>query len=424
MIELDQWQKDILSTEGNVVVRAGRQVGKSTIISIKASEFAVKSPDKTILVIASVERQAGLLFEKILNYLLDNYRSKIKIGKDRPTKHIINLKNGSRIICVPTGISGTGIRGYTIDLLICEECAYIPKEVFTAVTPMLAVTKGVLWALSTPKGREGFFYECFNDDSYTKFHISSEECGRIPKDFLEREKKRMTNLQYSQEYLAVFLDEIKQFFPTELIKKCMTLSRGGLNHHSFPASGDLYLGVDCARLGEDQSVLLSVKKINDNKIKIIDMEIMEKTLTTETAKRILIADKRYNYEKIYIDDGGVGAGIFDQLLYEDQTRHKVIAINNASKSLNKSDSQRRRLLKEDLYDNLLKLMERGEIDLWDDDELYLSLTSVQYEYNDKNQIKIYGNYTHITESLARSVWCMTGKHLNLWCGYTGHGIEG
>src|SRR3990167_7681106 len=143
MIELDLWQKEILETSGNVVVRAGRQVGKSTIISIKASEFAINSPNKTILVIASVERQAGLLFEKILNYILDNYRSKVMAGAKRPTKHIINLKNGSRIICVPTGISGTGIRGYTIDLLICEECAYIPKEVFTAVTPMLAVTKGV-----------------------------------------------------------------------------------------------------------------------------------------------------------------------------------------------------------------------------------------------------------------------------------------
>ena len=67
-------------------------------------------------------------------------------------------------------------------------------------------------------------------------------------------------------------------------------------------------------------------------------------------------------------------------------------------------------------------MERGEIDLWDDDELFLSLKSVQYEYNDKNQIKIYGNYTHITEALIRAVWCMTGKHIKLWCGYTGHGI--
>src|SRR3990167_4156360 len=99
IMELDDWQKEILQTEGNICLRSGRQVGKSTIISIKAAEYAVKNREKTILIIASVERQASLLFEKTLGYIFDNYKEFLAKGKDKPTKHIIKLKNGSTIYC-------------------------------------------------------------------------------------------------------------------------------------------------------------------------------------------------------------------------------------------------------------------------------------------------------------------------------------
>ena len=110
-IELDPWQKEVLETSGNIVLRSGRQVGKSTIIAIKAAEYAIKHPKKNILIISAVERQAQLLFEKVLGYLSDHYKRQILGGRDRPTKHLINLKNKSKIYSLTTGMSGSGIRG-------------------------------------------------------------------------------------------------------------------------------------------------------------------------------------------------------------------------------------------------------------------------------------------------------------------------
>ena|SRR3990167_1979609 len=423
-LTLDDWQKDYIAEDGNCFLLCGRQSGKTTAMSIKIAEKAVNEKKACdYLVVAFTERQAYALFFKTLTYLKARYPNMIKRGVDKPTMHEINLTNGVCIMCYACGQSGTGLRTYTLKRLFIDEGAPMNREIFTSISPMLSVAGGSMDIASTPRGKVGYFYECSKRDDFKKFYISAEDCPRHNKEFLESERKSMTKLAYAQEYLAHFLDDLRQFFPTELIKKCMTISRGFSDNTRttlFP-SGDLYLGVDCARLGEDQSVLLSVHKKKD-RIEMIDMEILEKTLTTETAKRILIADQKYKYNKIYIDDGGVGAGIFDQLLYNDQTRGKVIAINNASKSLTKDDKKKRRLLKEDLYDNLLKLMEQGKVDLWDDDDLFLSLKSVQYEYNEQNQLKIYGNYTHITESLCRAVWCMTGKHLNLWVGWTNHGV--
>ena len=410
-IKLDPWQQEVMDTDGDICLRSGRQVGKSTVISIKAALYALQNKKCSVLVIASVERQAQLLFEKTLAYIHDNYKKDIKLGKDRPTKHIINLKNGSIIRCLPTGLSGYGIRGYTVDLLIADEAAFIPEDVWTAVTPMLAVTRGIKILLSTPFGKGGYFYECFKDENYTSFHVSSEDCPRKDDKFLDRERKRMTKLQYAQEYLGEFVDELRQFFPTDLIKKVMVLKRHtALNVNSF---GDNFLGVDVARMGADESVLASVTRLNREKLKQFDMEITEKTLLTETIRRIKNADKKYKYKKIFIDDGGMGVGVFDPLLEDEQTRRKVVAINNAARSLDRDEVKWKKLMKEDLYNNLLRLMESECIQLLDDPEIMLSLKSVQYEY-DNGRLKIFGNYTHITEALIRAAWCMKDKTLNIW----------
>ena len=407
MLQLDNWQQQVMNTNGNIVLRSGRQVGKSTVISLKAGEYAIKNPKKTILVIASVERQARLLFDKILNFLYENHKKLIKRGKDRPTKHKIVLTNGSVIHCLPTGLDGYGIRGYTIDLLIADEAAFIPEEVWTAVTPMLAVTRGNIILLSTPCGREGYFYRAFQDDNFSTFHVSSEECPRKDEHFLAQEKKRMTKLQYAQEYLGEFIDELKQFFPTDLIKQCMVLQRKGT------VPGDYYMGVDVAGFGEDESTY-EVLKLKNNKLFHVESKVTKKTYLKEVANMILDLEKLYGLRKIYIDDGGMGVGVFEQLLLEESTRRKTVAINNSRRSLDRDDKHKARLMKEDLYNNLLRLMEREEIQLLDDPEIMLSLRSVQCELMDNGKMKIHGNYTHIAEGLIRAAWCVKDKGLNIW----------
>ncbi len=425
-LQLDDWQRRVLDTKGNIVLCSGRQVGKSTVISIDAGEYAVKNPNKTIMVISAVERQALLLFEKILSHIHDNHRQSIKTGKNKPTKHTLRLKNGSIIHCLPTGLSGYGIRGYTIDRLYADEAAFIPEEVWAAVSPMLATTHGDIVLLSTPHGREGYFFRCFSDDSFTSFHVSSEECERIPKEFLKKEEERMSKLQYAQEYLGQFLDDLRQFFPDETIKKCMMLSRsnaGSLLSISIN-SRDYFLGVDVARMGADETTYQIVERMEDGSLEHRDNIIKTKELTTMTSRFIIRLDTQYKFKKIFIDDGGLGAGVFDQCLEDPQTRGKVVAINNLRKAIEHNpwgSTRKRKLMKEELYDNLLRLMEQGKIKLLDDPEIYQSLKSVQYEYGRDNvgesRIRIYGNYTHITEGLIRAAWCVKDKVLKLWVDY-------
>ena len=432
LMELDAWQKDVLKwsrekdpIKRNLLICSPRQMGKSTIISEDAGEYALNNPKKVIMVIASVERQALLLFEKILSYIYLKDRKQIKTGKDRPTKHKLSLKNGSIIHCLPTGDSGFGIRGYTIDRLYADEAAFIPEEVWAAVTPMLATTGGSIILLSTPFGTDNYFYRMSTNEKFKFIHVDPEEviAGR-PKDqgkrmieFRKDEKERMTKLQYQQEHMGFFVGGIQKFFPDDLIDQICTLplpSKEVGSFAPFQSGGDNFQGIDIARMGGDETVLVSVQRKDRKSLKQIDIEIPEGAMLTATARMIIHRDKLINHKKIYIDDGGLGVGVYDILLDDKQTKRKVISINNASRSLEERDGRPRRkpLLKEDLYNNLKNLMENGKIKLYDDPRIRQSLRSIQYE-NTEGYLKIYGNYSHITEALIRAAWCMKDKSLNI-----------
>ena len=419
---LDKWQEEILSHEGNIALRSGRQVGKSTCISIKAAEYALKNPKKVVLIISSVERQAYFLFEKTLGYLIDNYKTEIRQGKDRPTKSQLRLRNGSKILSLPTGIDGHGIRGLTIDLLIADEAAFIPYMVWQAVTPMLATTKGNLILLSTPFGKgtkdePNYFYERYNDPAFRTWHISSEDCPRVDKAFLAREEQRMTNMQYAQEYLGEFVDELMQFFPTHLIERAM------IYEHRNPKTKDRFLGVDVARMGGDETAFASVEQ-HMGVMYMFSLDVYTQTYITDTIRMIKYLDEKFKYRRIYIDTGGLGVGVYDSLREDEQTKRKVREINNAkrltdyetSKAIPKITFEERKapLMKEAIYSNLLKLLETDKIKLLQSPELLLSLKSIQYEYTEDGRIRIFGNYSHIAEALVRAAWGIKDKSLNIW----------
>ena len=417
-MKLDKWQQEVLDIKTNMCICAGRQVGKSTIISQKAGEAGIKKK-KSIMIIASTERQALLLFEKVLSYIHLNHRKQIKTGKDRPTKHELKLKNGTIIRCLPTGDSGYGIRGYTIDELYADEAAFIPEEVWAAVTPMLATTGGTINLLSTPFGINNYFHRCFKDPKFSSFHISTEEVASKRSepqkgnmlDFLKDEKNRMTKLQYQQEYQGLFVGGIKRLFPDNLIDQaCVILD--------YQPVGDRFQGIDIARMGGDEIVLLSLDRLSKERLMMFDLTIPDPQTLTDTARLIIHKDKEINHKKIFMDDGGMGVGVFDMLMEDPQTKRKTVGINNAKRSIDQEegkDTPRKKvLLKEDLYNNLVNLMECDLIKLFDDEQIKQSLRSIQYDFGDGGSLKIYGNYSHIAEALIRAAWCMKNKSLNIF----------
>lgn len=445
--KLDKWQGEVMDYWGDIVIRAGRQVGKSEIVSRKAAKFAISNNSTVTLIIAAAQRQSSLLFEKsrVLLDLVDykmvekakvNHKSewvssstkdkerafhkKYGIYKESPTMTKAELKNGSKLYSLPAGKSGAFIRGFTLDLLILDEAAYISDAVWLAVKPMIAVSRklhgfGHIIMLSTPFGKGGFFYDCFHDVDFRQWHVSSENCVRIPRSFLRKERSRLSKVEYAQEYLGEFIDEFNQFFSTKLIKDHMTfIEWDGLVSHDRK----YFIGVDVARYGADESafVVCELWRVLDEKkdrVRVVYVEAYTHKSTMNTAGRILVLHDRFNFSNLFIDDHGVGGGITDFLI--EKLGRRVVPLNNAKRTLDK-DGRKGKLFKEDLYSNALVLLEYepSRIDIVSNLKLLRSLRSVTFEYTSEKNLKIYGRYDHIAEAFVRCLWCVKAKHLKLF----------
>lgn len=414
-LTLDTWQKEYIKTSPNTdcFLLTGRQVGKTTAMSIKAVELCVNhfTKGENVLIASLTEKQGYLMLSKALAYAQERYPRMILGGKERPTKHEIRFKNGTRILCYAAGESGEGLRGFTIKKLMIDEGSRMSEAFFVAVQPTLSVTKGSMDIASTPCGKTGFFYECSKDDHFVKFYVSGEDCSRHDKDFLELQKKRLSKLMYAQEYLALFLDDLRRFYPDEIIKAVCTANR-----RENMIYGDYFLGIDVGGMGEDESAFQIIDRQNRDFLVHIDSITMKKKYTNDVTQEALELHKRYKFRRIYVDDGGIGFGVFSYLLKE--LGKKVIAINNSARPLDRDAEKTKKILKEDLHNNLLMLMEQKKIKLLNDDELIASLRSVQYEYVIKEgqatRFRIYGDDTHKVEALIRAVWCNQDKTLLIW----------
>ena len=285
---------------------------------------------------------------------------------------------------------------------------------------MLLTTGGYLTLLGTPQGKKGFFWKAYENkhNQFKVFHVNSEEVLKkrpITKDWpewrreaamehLKKEKERMSAKQYAQEYLGQFVEDLNQFFSDELIKKVCILERPKIK----PKENN-FIGCDIARMGRDEIVYSILHRYKRDNIQQVENIIKRRQYTTETERDIKQLNIAWKPIKIGIDagSGSLGVGIFDMLMEDPTMKRKVTPMNNRSISLDRYGKKRQRIFKEDMYDNLLAMMEKDEILLLKDDEMIASLKSIQYEYIDNSlvtRMRIFGSYTHCTEALVRAAW--------------------
>ena len=213
----DGWQSRVLrSNSKRILLNCSRQSGKSSIASILALHQSIYDHGSLVLLISPSLRQSNELFRKIAEFS-NMLPSKPKLLEDN--KLSCTLENNSRIVSLPS--SESTIRGYSgANLIIEDESARVSDELYRAIRPMLAISKGRLVLMSTPFGKRGHFYKEWNEgEEWEKITIDAECCPRISKDFLETEKKALGEWWYKQEYMCEFMDTVDSAFRTEDIDK-------------------------------------------------------------------------------------------------------------------------------------------------------------------------------------------------------------
>lgn len=219
-IDPDPWQRELLlSTEKRVILNCSRQSGKSTITAILALHHALNNPGALILVLSPSLRQSGELFKKIMACYKDLGKP---VASEIETALSLQLHNKSRIVSLP-GKEQT-VRGFSgVSLLVVDEAARVPDELYYSVRPMLAVSQGRMILLSTPFGKLGFFFNEWTESvAWKKIKITAYECPRIAPAFLEEERLALGDWWFRQEYLCEFSENVDAYFSNDEIMRAIS----------------------------------------------------------------------------------------------------------------------------------------------------------------------------------------------------------
>jgi hypothetical protein len=203
----DPWQRELLrSTAPRVLLNCCRQAGKSTAAAALALHTVLFTPESLVLLLSRSQRQSSELFRKVIEFYhcVASHAAQVAPVRARSALRL-ELTNGSRIVSLP-GHEGT-IRSYSgVRLLVIDEAARVPADLYRAVRPMLAVSGGRLIILSTPFGRRGFFYQAWGDSStdWLRFEVHASEVPRIGRAFLDEELRTLGPSWFNQEYACSF----------------------------------------------------------------------------------------------------------------------------------------------------------------------------------------------------------------------------
>lgn len=370
--EVFDYHKDFLmENESDIVFVTGRQVGKSTACAIKILHEALRGDNRVVLVIAPTQSQSDELFLKVRDMLYNSrLASALKILIRRETQSQFHFFNGSRIISKTASWEGVSVRGFTPNLIVIDEGAYVRDNVFLAIEPMLSASGGQLVLSSTPFGKRGRFYQAFLDNKrFRCFRAKTSDNPLVKPEYLESLKKSMTHNEYLQEIDGEFVDEGVTYFSYDLLLKAVKD-----NPHKDFDDVRYCLGVDIARYGRDYTIY-TVMAIYDEGRKghIVDIIEEDGMSLTHTVGRILDLNEQWKFERIYVDETTLGGGGVDLL---NETLDNVEGVVFSLKS------------KSDMYKNARRFLENGKVSYMKNKTLMNQLLGMKYEYSSDGHLKI------------------------------------
>ncbi len=310
--ELDPWQREFLrDTREKLILLVHRQGGKSTAVGIKALHRAIFREDQTIVLVSPTQRQSSDLLRDIRKLIraIPEYSAMQTVDNTLSVEFL----NGSRILSLPA--TSWNIRGVTANLIIIDEAAGVPDEIYAALSPMLLTTHGQFILVSTPKDKSGKFYEHYLSDLWGKYVIRASENPRMQTpemlSFLHNELLGLGSRIYGQEYECDFLDDMDvgrikrswwQFYDVDSV--------GELRSHS----SDIYISWDTAQTVKELSdycVGTVWLRIKDDHY-LIDMTC-DKLLFPDLVREAIRLNNLYRPTYNLIEDKSSGISLIQEL---------------------------------------------------------------------------------------------------------------
>lgn len=314
--EPDEWQAEALNALANqarVAIRSGHGVGKTALESWAICWFLFTRPFCKVPCTAPTRDQVNNILWSEISKWLKRSELLTELFEWQKTKVCFRAQPERWAALAKSAARPENMAGFheTHLLFVLDEASGIDDGIFEAVEGALTTSDAKLLICGNPTRNSGFFKRAFFEDRelYATFKVSSADSNRVANEYCQRLIR-----QYGEDSDVVRVRVYGEFPKTEadgLI--ALELVEAASNRELEPV-GELVIGVDVARFGDDETVIQP--RIGACALK---PEISRKANLMATVGRIvrkvteLMTAHKLNRATINVDDDGVGGGVTDRL---------------------------------------------------------------------------------------------------------------
>lgn len=205
-------QQEIMEDETRFqIVCCGRRFGK-TVVGAKKALKKCRSHNQMVWWVAPTYKVVKRGYKEVLRQLPDNVLTHAPPNDsafDAGRSVVLKFQNGSKMEFYsaerPEGMLGEGV-----DYVVLDEAATMPKHVWeTVVRPTLIDREGQALMISTPRGRNWFYYLWLRGQKdgtgYKSWRFPTAANPHLPPSEIEDMKATMPLVTFQQEVLAEFI---------------------------------------------------------------------------------------------------------------------------------------------------------------------------------------------------------------------------
>ncbi len=381
----DAWQADILESIGSgslspaealrVAVASGHGVGKSALVAWIVLWAMSTRPHLAGVVTANTKtqletktwRELAVWHKRAINAHWFKWTASKFYQVDHPETWFVAAIPWTKER--PEAFAGLHSEHV---LVVYDEASAVDDSIWE-VSEGAMTTPGAIWcAFGNPTRNSGRFKECFGRfrHRWQTRQIDSRGAKMANRAQLEQ---WIEDYGEDSDFARIRVRGVfpcaggNQFIPGDLVD--------GARNREAIGNGPIVLGVDVARFGDDQTVLLSRQ---GDKVKMIAR--YRGLDTMQTAGKVSEAMDKYEPAAVFIDGVGVGGGVVDRLR---QLGYRVTDINAGARA---TDAHKYYNLRAEMWGKLRDWLGKGCLP--DDQELADDLMAPEYGFDGRNRIQL------------------------------------
>lgn len=375
-IQWRDYQKEfvrwIISPEAKgtvTAVKAPRQVGKTTVLTAVLLYYAINFKNSFSILMEPTNKQCMRVYNEMKN-LLDPTGI---IKSANQAQLVLEFITGSKIQFLSGESDIAAFQGYVVKngVLCVDEAAFITDDVFYALTPTTDVWKSPIILTSTPRFRQGFFYDYYMEglSGSSEDVIMRDWAGKsiLSQSKLDFYRRTLPERLFKNYYLGEFADAQGSVFGSFSHVLSNNFTEPTYDSNKLGYQINCYMGIDWGTgQGQDYTCISLFNSLKQQ----IYIERFNDKDETQTIRRIVELIKQFNPLTVQYETNGIGA-IYGGLLKKACLQANISAGLKPFSTSNNSKNK--------LVNKLVVAIQNNEVQLLDNEYLVNELTV--YESN-------------------------------------------